>query len=156
VSPFMISLRLNHDLLLFITNLKSKPKYISLLYNYINESASTNSLNMWAIYLSCPVITTSSLDNAKKIKWLISVIWFHFKFHFHHFILHDEMHKTRSHLHMFWRIFKSKTIWIKFLIFSNPKIIPYFYFPFRPTSIPSPIFLAHLILSAIFFRWASQ
>jgi hypothetical protein len=38
------------------------------------------------------------------------------------------MNKTRFHLYMFWRIFKSKTIWIKFLIFSSPKIISCFYF----------------------------
>jgi hypothetical protein len=36
-----------------------------ILYNYINESASTNSLDMWAIHLSYPVIITSLLKNVK-------------------------------------------------------------------------------------------
>jgi hypothetical protein len=36
--------------------------------------------------------------------------------------------KTRSHFHIFWRVFKSKIIWIKFLIFSSPKFLPCFYF----------------------------
>jgi hypothetical protein len=65
------------------------------------------------------------------------------------------MNKTRSHLHMFWNFFKSNTIWIKFAIFSSLKILLWFYFLFHfslwPISNPSPIFLAHLILLAIFF-----
>jgi hypothetical protein len=48
---------------------------------------------------------------------------------------------------------------MKFLVFRSPKILPNF-FPFFslfwPVSIPSPIFLSHLILSAIFFHWPSQ
>jgi hypothetical protein len=47
------------------------------------------------------------------------------------------MNKTRSHLYMFWRILKLKTIWIKFLIFSHQNILPWFYF----------IFLFHFSLS---------
>jgi hypothetical protein len=31
----------------------------------------------------------------------------HFKFCFHHCVIHDEMNKIRSHLHIFLRIFKS-------------------------------------------------
>jgi hypothetical protein len=61
------------------------------------------------------------------------------------------MNKARSHLHMFWRIFKSKIIWIKFLIFSSPKILSCFYVLFLPASIPSPIFLSHLIILTIIF-----
>jgi hypothetical protein len=70
---------------------------------------------MRVIHLGCPIISTSPL---------------HFKFHFHHFILHGQINKIRSQLHMFWRISKSETIWIKFLIFSSPKLLPYFYFLF--------------------------
>jgi hypothetical protein len=80
---------------------------------------------------------------------------FHFKFYFHHFVLRDEMNEIRSRLHMFKRIFKSKIIWIKFPIFSSPKILAcfYFFFPFLfwPTNILSPIFLSPIILSVIFF-----
>jgi hypothetical protein len=39
-----------------------------ILYNYINESASTNSLDMRAIHLSCQAIGTSPLKNVKKLK----------------------------------------------------------------------------------------
>jgi hypothetical protein len=42
--------------------------HIGILCNYINESASTNSLNIRAIHLSCPVIATSPLKNAKFLK----------------------------------------------------------------------------------------
>jgi hypothetical protein len=31
----------------------------------------------------------------------------YFKFHFHYCVLHDEMKKIGSHLHMFWRNFIS-------------------------------------------------
>jgi hypothetical protein len=41
---------------------------VFILYNYINESASINSFDMRAIHLSCPIITTSPLKNAKKLK----------------------------------------------------------------------------------------
>jgi hypothetical protein len=46
-----------------------KTHNITIIYNnYINESASTNFLNMRAIHLSCPIIATSPLKNAKKLK----------------------------------------------------------------------------------------
>jgi hypothetical protein len=41
-----------------------------ILYNYINELASLNSLNMRAIHISYPVIATSPLKNAKKTKMI--------------------------------------------------------------------------------------
>jgi hypothetical protein len=41
------------------------------------------------------------------------------------------MNQTISHLHIFYWIFKSKIIWIKFSIFRRSKILPCFYFFFH-------------------------
>jgi hypothetical protein len=45
-------------------------------------------------------------------------------------LFYDKMNKIKYHLHIFWRNFKSETIWIKFSIFSSPKILPCFYLLF--------------------------
>jgi hypothetical protein len=59
--------------LLFLRNTNRVPSKLLLfddgiMYNYINESALTNSLIMRAIHLVCSIIATSPLYNAKKLK----------------------------------------------------------------------------------------
>jgi hypothetical protein len=56
---------------------------------------------------------------------MISILNFFFTI-----LFYDKMNKIKSHLHIFWRNFKSETIWIKFSIFSSPKILPCFYLLF--------------------------
>jgi hypothetical protein len=53
-----------------------------IIYNYINELAPTNSLNMRAIHLSCPLIVTSPLKmqifKMINLSHMISIINFIF------------------------------------------------------------------------------
>jgi hypothetical protein len=64
----------------FRSNVRGYQQVQLILYNYINKSVSTNSLDVRAIHLSCPIIATLPLRN-KKIKMItlshmISILYF--------------------------------------------------------------------------------
>jgi hypothetical protein len=73
------------------------------------------------------------LHNNKTLKWFISLIWYPYKIMFPHYVLHDEMNKIRSHLHIFFKK-------LNYLIAALN-----FYHPFVPVKLIMLIFFIFLI-----------